>query len=68
MCQITGLDLPHIYVGLEQSRGVTISFLLTSWFDFVQSLGVLTESQYFQNVMRVGFRLRSTLVKISPLC
>ncbi|XP_062087592.1 ABC transporter C family member 12-like [Humulus lupulus] len=26
------------------------------------SIGVLTESQYFQNVMRVGFRLRSTLV------
>ncbi|XP_062162854.1 ABC transporter C family member 12-like isoform X2 [Alnus glutinosa] len=26
------------------------------------SLGVLCESQYFQNVMRVGFRLRSTLV------
>ncbi|GMN54603.1 hypothetical protein TIFTF001_023730 [Ficus carica] len=25
-------------------------------------LGVLTESQYFQNVLRVGFRLRSTLV------
>nr|DAD37246.1 TPA_asm: hypothetical protein HUJ06_007887 [Nelumbo nucifera] len=26
------------------------------------SLGVLSEAQYFQNVMRVGFRLRSTLV------
>ncbi|KAL8138386.1 LOW QUALITY PROTEIN: hypothetical protein V2J09_004387 [Rumex salicifolius] len=26
------------------------------------SLGVLCEAQYFQNVMRVGFRLRSTLV------
>ncbi|KAJ3693573.1 hypothetical protein LUZ60_009053 [Juncus effusus] len=26
------------------------------------SLGVLAEAQYFQNVMRVGFRLRSTLV------
>ncbi|KAI0495107.1 hypothetical protein KFK09_025254 [Dendrobium nobile] len=26
------------------------------------SLGVLFEAQYFQNVMRVGFRLRSTLV------
>ncbi|CAI0410668.1 unnamed protein product [Linum tenue] len=26
------------------------------------SFGVLSESQYFQNVMRVGFRLRSTLV------
>ncbi|CAI0545470.1 unnamed protein product [Linum tenue] len=26
------------------------------------SIGVLCESQYFQNVMRIGFRLRSTLV------
>ncbi|CAA7404918.1 unnamed protein product [Spirodela intermedia] len=26
------------------------------------ALGVLSEAQYFQNVMRVGFRLRSTLV------
>uniref|UniRef100_A0A803QEB7 ABC-type xenobiotic transporter n=1 Tax=Cannabis sativa TaxID=3483 RepID=A0A803QEB7_CANSA len=26
------------------------------------SIGVLTESQYYQNVMRVGFRMRSTLV------
>ncbi|KAI3832401.1 hypothetical protein MKW92_043641, partial [Papaver armeniacum] len=26
------------------------------------SLGVLSEAQYFQNVMRVGYRLRSTLV------
>ncbi|KAH9747856.1 ABC transporter C family member 2 [Citrus sinensis] len=28
----------------------------------LQSFGVLTEAQYFQNVWRVGFRLRSTLV------
>ncbi|XP_047949576.1 ABC transporter C family member 2-like [Salvia hispanica] len=28
----------------------------------LQVLGVLCEAQYFQNVMRVGFRLRSTLV------
>lgn len=35
---------------------------LTGWFSLFQSLGVLCESQYFQNVMRVGFRLRSTLV------
>ncbi|XVF00519.1 hypothetical protein REPUB_Repub04eG0008000 [Reevesia pubescens] len=26
------------------------------------TLGVLSEAQYFQNVMRVGFRLRSTLI------
>ncbi|OEL34907.1 ABC transporter C family member 2 [Dichanthelium oligosanthes] len=28
----------------------------------LESLGVLAEAQYFQNVMRVGFRLRSTLI------
>jgi ATP-binding cassette subfamily C (CFTR/MRP) protein 1 len=28
------------------------------------SLGVLAEAQYFQNVMRTGFRLRSTLVSV----
>lgn len=27
-----------------------------------QVLGVLCEAQYFQNVMRVGYRLRSALV------
>lgn len=31
----------------------------------MQSLGVLCEAQYFQNVMRVGFRLRSSLVYFS---
>lgn len=29
---------------------------------FFQVLGVLCEAQYFQNVMRVGYRLRSALV------
>ena len=38
--------------------------VLTTLFIF-QSLGVLAEAQYFQNVMRVGFRLRSTLVCVS---
>ncbi|KAI3959853.1 hypothetical protein MKX01_022335, partial [Papaver californicum] len=28
----------------------------------LKTLGVLSEAQYFQNVMRVGYRLRSTLV------
>ena len=35
-------------------------------FPFLQSFGVLCESQYFQNMMRVGFRLRSTLVIVLP--
>lgn len=34
-------------------------------YNFIQVLGVLCEAQYFQNVMRVGYRLRATLV-ISP--
>jgi hypothetical protein len=37
-------------------KSFSISILL-------QTLGVLCEAQYFQNVWRVGFRLRSTLVK-----
>nr|GLL30133.1 ABC transporter C family member 2-like isoform X2 [Ipomoea trifida] len=32
------------------------------WGGFWKVFGVLCEAQYFQNVMRVGFRLRSTLV------
>ncbi|KAH7839010.1 hypothetical protein Vadar_033687 [Vaccinium darrowii] len=31
-------------------------------FEQQQSVGIVCETQYFQNVMRVGFRLRSTLV------
>lgn len=34
----------------------------------LQTLGVLCEAQYFQNVWRVGFRLRSTLVKFCETC
>ena len=31
-------------------------------YNLIQVLGVLCEAQYFQNVMRVGYRIRSTLV------
>lgn len=31
-------------------------------YPYLQVFGVLCEAQYFQNVMRVGYRLRSTLV------
>ncbi|KAK3022451.1 hypothetical protein RJ639_047588, partial [Escallonia herrerae] len=44
-----------IFVGVIPVLKLTLSYL-------AQSLGVLCEAQYFQNVMRVGFRLRSTLV------
>ncbi|KAJ0016881.1 hypothetical protein Pint_11055 [Pistacia integerrima] len=42
--------------------GVFVYSLLTSLFHLDQSIGVLCEAQFFQNVWRVGFRLRSTLV------
>lgn len=46
-----------------QLKVFSLWLLLLTWqFNFVQSFGVLCEAQYFQNVMRVGFRLRSTLV------
>ena len=35
---------------------------MTTLILFIQSSGVLCEAQYYQNVMRVGFQLRSTLV------
>jgi hypothetical protein len=40
------------------------SMLLNTFSTVPQSLGVLAEAQYFQNVMRTGFRLRSTLVSV----
>lgn len=55
MWKITGTYL--------QLKVFSLWLLLLTWqFNFVQSFGVLCEAQYFQNVMRVGFRLRSTLV------
>jgi hypothetical protein len=42
----------------------TIMFLTNFSLTTLQSLGVLAEAQYFQNVMRTGFRLRSTLVRV----
>ncbi|KAJ0017077.1 hypothetical protein Pint_11081 [Pistacia integerrima] len=42
--------------------GVFVYSLLTILFHLDQSIGVLCEAHFFQNVWRVGFRLRSTLV------
>lgn len=39
-----------------------LNFFYISHFILHQVFGVLCEAQYFQNVMRVGYRLRSTLV------
>ena len=46
-----------------------MSFIyLWLWIDWliylVQLFSALCESRYYQNVLRVGFRLRSTLVKL----
>ncbi|XP_062085974.1 ABC transporter C family member 12-like [Humulus lupulus] len=51
-------DLQSMQRGDPAWVGYIYAFLIFSGV----SIGVLTESQYFQNVMRVGFRLRSTLV------
>lgn len=50
---------------VQERNGVVfyIDLLTQHFFLSFQSFMVLCESQYFQNVMRVGFRLRSTLVK-----
>jgi len=40
------------------------SFRLNWLIYMVQLFGALCESRFFQNVMRVGFQLRSTLVKL----
>lgn len=66
-----------IFVGVVS---ITILALTFNFFFFVlkplksysvdidfQTLGVLCEAQYYQNVWRVGFRLRSTLVKFVKL-
>lgn len=41
-----------------------VSWMVSNFVDeyIFQVLGVLCEAQYFQNVMRVGYRLRSALV------
>jgi hypothetical protein len=40
------------------------SFWINWLIYLIQLFGALCESQFFQNVMRVGFQLRSTLVKL----
>ncbi|KAM7270988.1 hypothetical protein ACFE04_030202 [Oxalis oulophora] len=42
--------------------GYVYAFSIFVGVDIGQVVGVLCEAQYFQNVMRVGFRLRSTLI------
>ena len=50
--------LCYVYLSIE------CSFWINWLIYMVQLFGALCESQFFQNVMRVGFQLRSTLVKL----
>ncbi|KAM2799693.1 hypothetical protein COP1_004503 [Malus domestica] len=54
--------LSHLLQSMQQGDPTWIGYIYAFSIFAGVSLGVLCEAQYFQNVMRVGFRLRSTLV------
>ncbi|XP_042940920.1 ABC transporter C family member 12-like isoform X3 [Carya illinoinensis] len=54
--------LNHLLESMQRGDPAWIGYIYAFSIFIGVSLGVLCESQYFQNVMRVGFRLRSTLV------
>ncbi|KAM3748774.1 hypothetical protein ACB098_05G133800 [Castanea mollissima] len=54
--------LNHLLQSMQRGDPAWIGYIYAFSIFAGVSLGVLCESQYFQNVMRVGFRLRSTLV------
>ncbi|XP_050370619.1 ABC transporter C family member 12-like [Argentina anserina] len=54
--------LSHLLQSMQRGDPAWIGYIYAFLIFLGVSLGVLAESQYFQNVMRVGFRLRSTLV------
>ncbi|KAJ8762659.1 hypothetical protein K2173_010680 [Erythroxylum novogranatense] len=54
--------LNYLLKSMQQGDPAWIGYLYAFLIFLGVLLGVLCESQYFQNVMRVGFRLRSTLV------
>ncbi|KAL6991625.1 Multidrug resistance-associated protein 9 [Sarracenia purpurea var. burkii] len=54
--------LNHLLQSMERGDPAWIGYIYAFSIFIGVSVGVLCESQYFQNVMRVGFRLRSTLV------
>ncbi|KAM3323933.1 ABC transporter C family member 12 isoform X4 [Capsicum chacoense] len=63
LCQFVGpLLLNHLLETLERGDPAWIGHLYAFLIFVGVSFGVLCEAQYFQNVMRVGFRMRSTLV------
>ncbi|GAB2241604.1 hypothetical protein Droror1_Dr00018379 [Drosera rotundifolia] len=54
--------LNHLLQSMQQGEPAWTGYMYAFLIFVGVSLGVLAESQYFQNVLRVGFRLRSTLV------
>ncbi|XP_020536049.1 ABC transporter C family member 2 isoform X2 [Jatropha curcas] len=54
--------LNHLLKSMQRGDPAWIGYIYAFSIFVGVSLGVLCESQYFQNVMRTGFRLRSTLV------
>ncbi|XP_071921352.1 ABC transporter C family member 12 [Coffea arabica] len=54
--------LNHLLTSLERGDPAWVGYAYAFSIFVGVSFGVLCESQYFQNMMRVGFRLRSTLV------
>nr|QVT92271.1 ABC transporter [Salvia miltiorrhiza] len=63
LSQLAGpVILNHLLQSLERGEPAWIGYIYALSIFFSVSIGVLCEARYFQNVMRVGFRLRSTLV------
>uniref|UniRef100_A0A5B6ZBR8 ABC-type xenobiotic transporter n=1 Tax=Davidia involucrata TaxID=16924 RepID=A0A5B6ZBR8_DAVIN len=56
------LILNHLLQSMQQGDPAWIGYIYAFSIFVGVVFGVLCEAQYFQNVMRVGFRLRSTLV------
>ncbi|GLT64996.1 hypothetical protein SLA2020_374540 [Shorea laevis] len=56
------LILNRLLQSMQQGDSAWIGYIYAFSIFAGVALGVLCEAQYFQNVMRVGFRLRSTLV------
>ncbi|KAF5736367.1 putative mgatp-energized glutathione s-conjugate pump [Tripterygium wilfordii] len=54
--------LSHLLQSMQRGDPAWTGYIYAFSIFLGVSFGVLCESQYFQNVMRVGFRLRSTLV------
>ncbi|KAJ9691135.1 hypothetical protein PVL29_013352 [Vitis rotundifolia] len=54
--------LNHLLQSMQRGDPAWIGYIYAFSIFLGVSFGVLCEAQYFQNVMRVGFRLRSTLV------